>query len=123
MEEWLCLRNLVDRLESKTAYGEVDSISQRLLEWVYVRVKRPEPLFVQEIILKSEVASPATLHKCIATLSQYGLLQVNADPIDNRRRQVDVTPLCLKLMRELSKGVVAWTDSLDHDRAERSKKR
>jgi len=68
MNEWIALRNLLDGLEHETTYNKLDPVTQRVLEWVYVRSKSDEPIFVQEIIVKSGIASPATLHKSIAIL-------------------------------------------------------
>ena len=108
MNEWIALRNLVDRLELTTDYHELDSISQRVLEWIYSRTQTQKPLFVQEIIRGSGAASPATLHKCIATLTQRGLLEVNIDPIDGRRKRATTSAACNDMMMGLGEGVSDW---------------
>lgn len=112
METWIALKKLIDDLESATPYGKVDSISQRLLEWIFVRVQKRETLFIQEIIMTSEIASPATLHKSIAMLEQRGLIHLIVDPLDSRRRIVQVSSQGERLMKELSRGVTSWANSL-----------
>lgn len=122
MNEWIALRNLIDSLESGTAYRDIDSVAQRLLEWIWVRLQSKELLFVQEIIVNSGVASPATLHKCIAILAKEGLLKLSVDPEDGRRRRVETSPHCERVLRELSQSVSAWAESLSQDPCTRTKK-
>jgi DNA-binding MarR family transcriptional regulator len=112
MNEWIALRNLLDGLEHETSYHKFDPITQRVLEWVYVRSKSDEPIFVQEIIDKSGIASPATLHKSIAILRDSGFLELSIDSMDARRRLVTITIRTSQLMSDLSKGVLGWADSL-----------
>lgn len=112
MNEWIALRNLLDGLEHETTYNKLDPVTQRVLEWVYVRSKSDEPIFVQEIIVKSGIASPATLHKSIAILRDFGFLELSIDSIDARRRLVTITIRTSQLMSDLSKGVLGWANSL-----------
>jgi hypothetical protein len=79
MKTWISLRTVLDSLQSETDYSRIDVISQRLLEWISLRNLRADPLHVQEIVLKSEIASPATIHKSIALLEERGLITVNID--------------------------------------------
>jgi DNA-binding MarR family transcriptional regulator len=112
MNEWIALRNLLDSLEHETSYHKLDSVAQRVLEWVYIRSQSNEPLFVQEIIVRSGIASPATLHKSIACLRDEGFLELSIDTHDARRRRVQITDLCHQVMSELSTGIISWADSL-----------
>ena len=112
MNEWIALRNLLDGLEHETSYHKLDPTAQRVLEWVYVRSQNNEPIFVQEIIVKSGIASPATLHKSIACLRDEGLLELSIDSTDARRRLVTPTIRTSQLMSDLSKGILGWADSL-----------
>ncbi|MFM8630199.1 MAG: hypothetical protein ACKODQ_01800, partial [Betaproteobacteria bacterium] len=102
----------LESLQSETDYGQIDVISQRLLEWISVRNRKAHPLHVQEIVLKSEIASPATIHKSIALLEERGLITVNIDPHDSRRRIVLITAHAEKLLIKLSKGVESWAKSV-----------
>lgn len=112
MKTWISLRTLLDSLLSETEYGRLDLISQRLLEWISERNRRSDPLHVQEIVLKSEIASPATIHKSIALLEESGLITVNIDPHDSRRRIVLVTAHAEKLLTKLSKAIDSWAKTL-----------
>jgi DNA-binding MarR family transcriptional regulator len=112
MKTWISLRTVLDSLQSETDYSRIDVISQRLLEWIFLRNLRADPLHVQEIVLKSEIASPATIHKSIALLEERGLITVNIDPHDSRRRIVLITAHAEKLLHKLSKGVESWAKSV-----------
>ena len=112
MKTWISLRTVLDSLQSETDYSRIDVISQRLLEWISLRNLRADPLHVQEIVLKSEIASPATIHKSIALLEERGLITVNIDPHDSWRRIVLITAHAEKLLHKLSKGVESWAKSV-----------
>ena len=112
MKTWISLRTVLDSLQSETDYSRIDVISQRLLEWISLRNLRADSLHVQEIVLKSEIASPATIHKSIALLEERGLITVNIDPHDSRRRIVLITAHAEKLLHKLSKGVESWAKSV-----------
>jgi DNA-binding MarR family transcriptional regulator len=112
MKTWISLQAVLESLQSETDYGQLDAISQRLLEWISLRNLRADPLHVQEIVLKSEIASPATIHKSIALLEERGLITVNIDPHDSRRRIVLITAHAERLLIKLSKGVESWAKSV-----------
>jgi len=117
MKTWIALRALLDSLESQTEYKNLDASSQRLLEWIAVRVQKEAPLHIQEIILKSEVASPATVHKLLAILEQEGLISMSVDGSDSRRRIVQITTQASRLFSKLDKGLEAWAKALAKDSA------
>ena len=111
MEMWVKLRAALDELEAQVGYDQLDRISRRLLEWIAMRRKNDAVLYIQEIVLKSNVASPATVHKSLYTLEQHGLVSINIDAHDSRRRIVSITASAEKLLTKLSKGVEAWAKS------------
>ena len=115
MKTWIALRALLDSLESQTEYKNLDASSRRLLEWIAVRVQKEAPLHIQEIILKSEVASPATVHKLLAILEQEGLISMNVDASDSRRRIVQITTQASRLFGKLDKGIETWARALAKD--------
>ncbi len=111
MDTWISFRNLLDNVTSGTEYAKLDLIGQRLLEWIAVRNQREEPLYVQEIVMKSEVASPATIHKGIASLERDGWITLVTDSVDSRRRIVKISSQAERLLAKLSRGVDAWVAS------------
>lgn len=68
---------------------------------------------MQTIVMRSEVASPATVYKSLAILEQTGLISVKVDPQDTRRRIVKASPKAEKLMDELARNVQTWLKEID----------
>lgn len=112
MNAWLNLRELLDVVNNDTDLKAIDERTQRLLEWIVAHYSPERPMFVQTIVMKSEVASPATIHKGLAILEREGLISVVIDPEDTRRRIVSPTERARKLMAKLSQKVKAWADEL-----------
>jgi hypothetical protein len=98
----------MDLTTEDTEFGQLDSISQRMLEWVCVQYSPKSNLFVQSIVLDSKIASPATIHKCLATLERTGFLDFTVDPEDARRRIVSTTAKASKTLDALSRRVEKW---------------
>ena len=112
MNAWLNLRRLVDDIGEDVEYKSIDDRSQRLLEWIIANYAPERPMFVQTIVMKSDVASPATIHKGLSVLEREGLIVVEIDPDDTRRRIVSPTDRAKKIMSRLSRQVKAWADNL-----------
>ncbi len=111
MQAWISLRTLLDNLDSETEFGNLDPFSQRALEWIAIRNQSDDPLYVQEIVMKSQIASPATVHKVISNLERAGMISITTDTEDTRRRVVKITARADKLFSQLSKVVEAWRRS------------
>ena len=111
MDAWLNLQQFLAIVKSETDFGSLDDMSQRVLEWVMRNHDAKKPLFVQGIVLESRVASPATIHKCLATLDRTGFLQFTTDPEDARRRIVAPTSKAKKTFDALSKRIAKWAVS------------
>ena len=114
MDAWLNLRRLIDLVAKETDFGQLDDRSQRVLEWVMHRYDPKDPLFVQAIVLDSRVASPATIHKCLAVLDRTGFLNFEVDPSDFRRRIVTPTSKATKTFGVLSRRVSEWANKQAH---------
>jgi DNA-binding MarR family transcriptional regulator len=109
---WLNLRELLEVVNSETDLKDLDSRTQRLLEWIVTNYSPDRPTFVQHIVMKSDVASPATIHKGLAILEREGLISMKIDSEDTRRRIVAPTERAKKLMSRLSQKVKVWAESL-----------
>lgn len=112
MNTWTSLRTFLDQLELESGYKQIEPISQRILEWISTRNKTGAPLHVQEIIMKSRIASPATVHKSLAILEYRGLISITIDATDTRRRIVAVTSTAEKILSKLSRGVESWAKTV-----------
>jgi DNA-binding MarR family transcriptional regulator len=112
MNAWLNLRQLLDVVQAETELKTIDERSQRLLEWIISNYSPERSLFVQTIVMKSEVASPATIHKGLSILEREGLISMKVDPSDTRRRIVSPTDKARKLISKLALRIKAWADEL-----------
>ncbi len=109
---WLNLRELLEVVNAETDLKSLDSRTQRLLEWIVTNYSPEKPTFVQHIVMKSEVASPATIHKGLSILEREGLISISVDTADTRRRIVAPTDRAKKLMSKLSQKVRVWAETL-----------
>lgn len=112
MKTWIALRALLDSAEKDAGYGELDPISQRMLEWIAVRKQDDAPLYIQEVVMKSGIASPATVHKSIALLERLGYLRITVDDADTRRRAIALTTQAERVLRTLSQQIDRWAKSM-----------
>jgi DNA-binding MarR family transcriptional regulator len=110
---WLGIRKLLDQLESVPEFKATDRISRQLLDWIYIQAQNEKPIFVQTIVMKSEIASPATIYKSLALLERSGLISTKIDPEDSRRRIIKPTERTNKLMVKLSRDVLQWAKAND----------
>jgi hypothetical protein len=108
MNAWLNLRELIDLANKETAYKDLDELSQKVLEWVCMQHNPKANLFVQAIVLDSKIASPATIHKCLATLERTGFLNFVVDSEDARRRIVSPSAKASKTLEALDRRVIKW---------------
>jgi DNA-binding MarR family transcriptional regulator len=110
LQAWYGIRSFAERAIAESPLGRLDALSVRLLDWIYAAQSLKEPLYVQTIITKSQVASPATLHKCLAALLREGLIQAEIDPVDSRRKMISVTPKLSQAMLELNQKTKRWLE-------------
>lgn len=114
MNAWLNLRNLLETVSRNSDFGQLDDRSQRLLEWVVAHHDPETPTFVQAIVTDSHVASPATIHKCLAILERHGFVQFQVDSTDSRRRIVSPTDKAWRLFQGLGQKVSEWAGEMSH---------
>ncbi|CAM8650070.1 hypothetical protein MCEMSEM47_01510 [Burkholderiales bacterium] len=109
MNSWLTLQKFLDLAKGANDYGRLDDRSQRILDWVLQAQDSSKTMFVQDVVTGSGVASPATVHKCLAILDRTGFLTFTIDPEDSRRRIVSPTDKAQKTYKDLSVRVDRWT--------------
>lgn len=108
---WFSLRSALDEMISTTDYKGLDQLTQRLFEWIYLRCKDGRPLHTQEILYDSKVASHATIQKSISLLEKAGLIHIQADRKDSRRKIISTTEKADQLVSALSCRVQSWVQS------------
>jgi len=112
---WLEVRQFIQEAIHNSEFAQLDDISLRLLDWVVVQNSRSAaPLYMQSLVLRANVASPATIYKSVSKLMDQHMIEVTVDPEDTRRRIVRPSPTTLKLMDRLGSRTDAWIKSLQH---------
>jgi DNA-binding MurR/RpiR family transcriptional regulator len=108
LNSWLALQKVLDVVRDDQDYGRLDERSQRILDWVVGSQNSVSTMFVQDVVTGSGVASPATVHKCLANLDRNGFLNFAVDPEDSRRRIVTPTDKTRKTYKDLDVRVARW---------------
>lgn len=103
---WVEFRRLMDEIETRSGYSALNQISQRVLEWIAHAEQTIPVIYIQTIIMKSGIASPATLFKSLAILEHEGFLSITVDAADERRRIVKTTSKAQKTFDRLSSEVL-----------------
>ena len=98
---WLELRTFLKSATSITGFDELDYLTQRLLEWIVIYSAECNVIYIQTVIMKSGVASPATLFKNLDLLEYTGFIDISVDKLDSRRRIISLTPKATKLFKKL----------------------
>jgi DNA-binding MarR family transcriptional regulator len=110
LQSWYGIRSFAESAIAQSPLARLDPLSVRLLDWIYAAQSSDEPLFVQTIITKSQVASPATLHKCLSALLREGLIHAEVDSVDSRRKIITVTPKLSQAMVDLNQKTRRWLE-------------
>ncbi len=96
---------LADALRGLPALPALDPLEQRILELVARVAQTNERLSVRDIMGKSELGSPATLHARLTSMREKGWLRLG-DTEDARRKQVELTPAALRHFDKLSEALL-----------------
>lgn len=105
---WIAAKQFMAAEQQKLVLGRIDRLSRDFLDWILVRSQLDKPLHIQEIVMESDIASPATVHKSIDVLVRVKLIDVIIDQTDHRRRLVRPTALALEELKTLDKSFQAW---------------
>ncbi|HEV3432102.1 MAG TPA: winged helix-turn-helix domain-containing protein [Paraburkholderia sp.] len=96
---------LADALRGLPALPALDPLEQRILELVARVGQAQERLSVRDIMGKSELGSPATLHARLTSMREKGWIRLG-DTEDARRKQVELTPAALRHFDKLSEALL-----------------
>lgn len=112
---WIELQKFLDESKASTELAPLSAIDERVFLWVVSKQNDRKALYVQDVIMQSNVASPATLHKSLSALVDAGLAKSEVDPSDQRRRVLTITPKAEKLLQKLDRLVQAWISKRSSD--------
>lgn len=105
---WIAAKQFMAQEQQKLVLGKLDRLSREFLDWIVMRCQSEKPLYIQEIVMESDIASPATVHKSIDILGNAGLIDLVVDETDHRRRLVKPTGLAFDELRSLDRSFQAW---------------
>ena len=107
---WISLRQFIEQATAKTGYDQLDQSAQRLLEWLLKRQESApaDAIYIQTVVMRSDIASPATIFKLINLLAEKKLITVTTDPADARRKRILVSDKAIAQLRELSRLASDW---------------
>ena len=109
---WIELRNFANEQKADSAFSGLDRMSLQLLEWILSRSPAEHPLFAQDLVRKSNVASPAVIHKSMKILVEQNFITSKPDEMDLRRRIIAPTRKAERELQRLNALTFAWTESL-----------
>jgi DNA-binding MarR family transcriptional regulator len=117
--EWLSLQELLANLHAQTDLALISPRNARLLEWIFKKRSLGFDLPLQSVREFSETAAGATIYQSLLELEQKGFIDISADPLDSRRKQIHTTEKTSLLMQRLSISVEHWASEIRSPKAMR----
>lgn len=106
---WFELRAFVKRAVRESELHALDANTFALLEWLVDQSQtQKDPIYMQQVVMESKVASPATTLKCVGALEDADLVSVTTDSKDARRRMIRPTRRALTAMDALGQRTEEW---------------
>ncbi len=106
---WFELRAFVKRAVRESELHALDANTFALLEWLVDQSQtQKDPIYMQQVVMESKVASPATTLKCVGVLEDADLVSVTTDSKDARRRMIRPTRRALTAMDALGQRTEEW---------------
>ncbi|HDR9061595.1 TPA: winged helix-turn-helix domain-containing protein [Burkholderia vietnamiensis] len=100
---YLRFLQLAEALRGLPSLPALDPLEEKILELVARLAQANERLSVREMMARSELGSPATLHARLKSMREKGWLTLG-DTDDTRRKQIELTPAALKHFDKLAEA-------------------
>jgi DNA-binding MarR family transcriptional regulator len=98
---YLRFLQLTEALRGLPTLPVLDPLEEKILEVVARASQNKDRLSVKDMMARSELGSPATLHGRIASMREKGWIALN-DTEDTRRKQIELTLAALKHFDKLA---------------------
>jgi DNA-binding MarR family transcriptional regulator len=98
---YLRFLQLAEALRGLPSLPSLDPLEERILELVARAGQKKERLSVRDMMGKSELGSPATLHARLKSMRDKGWIMLT-DTEDTRRKQIELTQAALRHFDKLS---------------------
>ncbi|MEM5384393.1 winged helix-turn-helix domain-containing protein [Paraburkholderia phymatum] len=102
---YLRFLQLADALRGLPSLPSLDPLEEKILELVARAGQSKERLSVRDMMARSELGSPATLHARLKSMRDKGWIMLT-DTEDTRRKQIELTQAALKHFDKLSECLV-----------------
>lgn len=107
---YLRFLQLAEALRGLPALPPLDPLEERILALVARTMQSGGHLSVREVMAKSDLGSPATVHTRLKSMREKGWLQL-ADTTDTRRKHVQLTQAALQHFDRLSQCMMNATQA------------
>ena len=98
--------NLLQGISQLDKFPTMTPLSRLILDQIALHQAQGKPLTVREMIGFKEIASPATLHKHLASLRTSGYVSTTSNNKDKRSKHLVLTSLGHQYVNNLSKAIV-----------------
>lgn len=98
---YLQFLQFAEALRAHAPLPHLDPLEERLLSLIAQAGERQQRLCVRDMMSKSELGSPAMLHKRLKSMREKGWIWL-ADTEDGRRKQLELTQEALQYFDKLS---------------------
>ncbi len=115
--EWLALQRFLRQIHDQTDLALITQRHARLLEWIFIKRSLGVDLPLQGARGFLKTTSGATIYQSLLELERKGFIDISVDPLDSRRKQIDITEKTSSLMQILSKSVEHWASQIRSSQA------
>ncbi len=110
--EWLALQRFLGQIHDQTDLALINQRNARLLEWIFIKRSLGVDLPLQGAREFLEITSGAAIYQSLLELERNGFIDISVDPLDSRRKRIDITEKASSLMQHLSRLVEHWAEEL-----------
>lgn len=107
---YLRFLQLSEAIRGLPSLTPLDPLEERILALVAKAGKGEERLSVRDMMAKSELGAPATVHTRLKSMREKGWIMLT-DTEDTRRKQIELTQAALQYFDKLSKCMLKATQS------------
>jgi len=100
---YLRFLQLAEALRGLPSLPSLDPLEERILEFIARATQTKDRLSVRDMMARSELGSPATLHTRITAMREKGWIMLS-DTEDARRKQIELTPAALRHFDKLGEA-------------------
>jgi hypothetical protein len=100
---YLRFLQLTEAIRGLPSLPSLDPLEERILEFVARASQTKDRLSVRDMMARSELGSPATLHARITSMRDKGWIMLS-DTEDARRKQIELTPAALRHFDKLAEA-------------------